>query len=270
VLELREQGLLSTKTFTLIQVFSRSNYQNNSGSGNFDTSLERIKMATGRRLIEELDCLDELLGPHTYRYEILGERECMLRGKVFADSEMEFPHGMYPDFQPEDWEILERLKRLVQTWAEQANTALVFPLAIKEHIDHFLTREAGIRIAEEVGERAKAAFYFQEDRPYAGLQTSEERERIQSFIGSHALQRRVYRYHPEEIVELAFTHYTSQVDDTYRTGVLERGEELKREYQSKFPCDQIFRYHPETSIDLLEKSGASGTLSSAGNLPFPG
>jgi hypothetical protein len=247
-LELREQNLLAAKTFTVVLVFSRSNYQNNSGKGNFDTSLERIKMATGRRIIEELDCLDDLLGPHAYRYEILGERECMLRGKVFADSELEFPHGMYPDFQPEDWEILERLKRRVRAWAEQADTALVLPLAIKEHIDHFLTREAGIAVAEEGGVRAKAAFYFQEDRPYAGLQTPEERERIRAFLESHPFQPRVYRYHPAEIAALAFTHYTSQVDETYRKGILTRAEELQHIYQSEFPCDQIFRYQPEAGV----------------------
>lgn len=238
VLELREQNCIAAKNFHVVQVFSRSNYQN--GSGNSDTSLERIKMATGRRIIEELDCLDDLLGARNYRYELLGERECMLRGKVFAADEMEFPHGMYSDFTPEDWEIFGRLKNTIRKWASQVDTALVFPLAIKEHIDHFITREAGITVAEEMGDRAKAGFYFQEDKPYAGLQTPEERERIDAFIRSHALQPRVYRHHPERVAGLAFTHYISQVDDTYRTGIINRGEELKAIYQSQFPCDQIF------------------------------
>ncbi len=72
VIELQEQNCISTKDFHVVQVFSRSNYQN--GSGNSDTSLERIKMATGRRIIEELDCLDDLLGSRNYRYELLAER----------------------------------------------------------------------------------------------------------------------------------------------------------------------------------------------------
>lgn len=243
VLEIREKNLLSSKNFHVVQVFSRSNYQNGS-PGNYDTSLDRIKIATGRRIIEELDCLDELFCQGNYRYELLGERECMLRGKVFADSEMEFPHGMYPDFTKEDWEIFSRLKKIVRGWADHADTALIFPLAIKEHIDHFLVREAGISIAEEMGCGAKAAFYFQEDKPYAGLQTPEERERIETFIRSHPFQRRVYRHHPEEVVELAFKHYTSQVDETYRKGVCDRGEELMIQYQSPDCCDQLYRYTP--------------------------
>lgn len=242
VLELRAQNCLSTKNFHVVQVFSRSNYQNRS-EGNRDTSLERIKMATGRRIIEELDCLDELLGPRNYRYELRGERECMLRGKVFADDEMEFPHGMYPDFTDEDKEIFARLKKTVRAWALHEDTALIFPLAIKEHIDHFITREAGITVAKEMGAEAKAAFYFQEDKPYAGLQTPEERERIESFVRAHSLTPLVYRHHPEAVVSLAFTHYTSQVDESYRKGVLERGEELKQKYQTAFACDQMYRYN---------------------------
>ncbi len=170
----------------------------------------------------------------------------MLRGKVFADSEMEFPHGMYSDFTHEDWEIFGRLKKTIQKWALQTDTALIFPLAIKEHIDHFITREVGITVAEEMGKnRAKATFYFQEDKPYAGLQTTEERERIDEFIRSHRLQPRIYRHHPERVAELAFTHYISQVDDTYRRGVIDRGKELAAKYQSQFPCDQIYCFSAE-------------------------
>jgi hypothetical protein len=74
----------------------------------------------------------------------LGEPECFLRAKAMAEGEMEFPHGMYADFSEQDTAIFERLKGRVRGWAAQEDTALVFPLAIKEHIDHFITREAGL------------------------------------------------------------------------------------------------------------------------------
>jgi hypothetical protein len=240
VLELERTRQLGSKQFHILLIFSRSNYQVNSGPGNFDTSLERIKLATGRRVLEDTNCLDELLGAHTYRYELLRENECMLRAKNFADSAMEFPHGMYEDFNDEDQQVFQRLQALVETWAMQPDTALVFPLAIKEHIDHFITREAGITTAKKIKDRARASFYFQEDKPYAGIQTPEESERIQQFVRSNRLAARVYRAHPERLVELGFKHYVSQVEDIYRVGVQERSSQLQAMYKMNNPCDRLF------------------------------
>ncbi len=247
VLELKAQNRLPSKIFHVLLIFSRSNYQAHSGAANFDTSLERVKYATGKRLLEDLECLDELLGEHQYRYELLGERECFLRAKAMADSEMEFPHGMYEDFSEQDTEIFERLKVCVRGWAAQEDTALVFPLAIKEHIDHFITREAGIVVAEELGSQAKASFYFQEDKPYAGIQTAEEAERIEEFVYIHRLQPRVFPYHPERVVELAFKHYPSQVEEVYRKGVMDRAEQLRSLYGMETPCDRMFVYPKEAA-----------------------
>lgn len=249
VLELQAQNLLSLKNFHILLIFSRSNYQARSGAVNFDTSLERVKYATGKRLLEDLECLDELLGEHPYRYELLGERECFLRAKALADGEMEFPHGMYEDFSEQDKEIFERLRGWVRRWAAQEDTALIFPLAIKEHIDHFITREAGIVVAKELGSQAKASFYFQEDKPYAGIQTAEETDRIEKFVYIHRLQPRVFPYHPERVVELAFKHYPSQVEEVYRKGVLDRAEQLRVMYGTDAPCDRLFVY-PKVSANL--------------------
>jgi len=228
-------------------IFSRSNYLSRSGAANFDTSLERVKYATGKRLLEDLECLDELLGEYSYRYELLGERECFLRAKALADSEMEFSHGMYEDFSEQDTAIFERLRGWVCKWAVQEDTALVFPLAIKEHIDHFITREAGIVVAEELGSQAKASFYFQEDKPYAGIQTVEEAERIEEFVHAHRLQPRIFCQHPERVVALAFKHYPSQVEEVYRKGVLDRAEQLRLQYGTDAPCDRLFVYPKESA-----------------------
>ena len=239
-LELKAQNRLFSKCFHILLIFSRSNYQNGSGAANFDSSLERIKFATGQRLLEDQDCLDELLGEHNYRYELLGERECFVRGKAMAESEMEFPHGVYADFTPTDRAIFERLQVLIRSWAMQADTALVFPLAIKEHIDHFITREAGLAVCRELGRNANARFYFQEDKPYAGIQTPDEQARIEQFVTENHLERRIYRHHPLEIVELAFKHYPTQVDEVYRKGVLQRPAQLQDLYGVDDPCDQLF------------------------------
>ena len=240
ILELKERGLLQTKKVHVLLIFSRSNYQAGSGLANFDSSLERLKLATGRRLLEDLNCLDELLGEHQYRYELLGERECFVRGKSMAESEMEFPHGMYDDFSPEDEQIFTRVKALVRIWAMQEDTALIFPLAIKEHIDHFITREAGVTVAHELRNQAGARFYFQEDKPYSGIATTEEWERVNEFVCSNSLHPRVYRHHPEEVVRLAFKHYISQVEEVYRKGVMERSRQLQDLYHLNYPLDRLF------------------------------
>jgi hypothetical protein len=225
-------------------LFSRSNYQAGSGNANFDTSLERIKLATGNRIIEDQECLNEMLGAFNYVYQIIGEDECFTRGKAMADSEMEFPHGMYDDFTVADSEIFERMKQRVMQWAEQENTALVFPMAIKEHIDHFITREAGIIVAKELGIKAKASFYFQEDKPYGGIAEQDELDRMEDFIRENQLENRLYIYQPQAIIDLGFKHYISQVEEVYKQGILGRAEFWKNNRKSHNYLDRICVFKP--------------------------
>jgi hypothetical protein len=239
ILELKKAGLLDTKHFHVNLVFSRSNYQAGSGSANFDTSLERIKLATGNRIIEDQMCNNELLGAFNYVYQIIGEDECFTRGKAMADSEMEFPHGMYEDFTPTDELIFKRMKKRVIQWASHEDTALIFPLAFKEHIDHFITREAGLVVANELGYKAKARFYFQEDKPYGGIATREELGRIEDFIVQNKLESRLYAYDPQAIIDLAFKHYISQVEEVYQSGILGRAEFWKDKMQDSHYFDRI-------------------------------
>ena len=241
-LEMKEKNLLSSKTFEFVLLFARSNYLAGTGPGNFDISLDRQKLATGKRLIEDLECLDEIFGEGRYVYRVCGEKECFVRQKEFADSEMEFPHGMYEGFDDKDWAILNRLEDKVREYAQNEDTALVFPIAFKEHIDHFITREAGIRVAKELGERAKAKFYFQEDKPYAGIASLEEKSRIETFVKENSLEKLVYKAHPEKLIELTFRHYISQVEEVYRVGIQSRCNDLKSEVALDDFCDQMFKY----------------------------
>lgn len=239
ILELKKAGMLDTKHFHVNLLFSRSNYQAGSGPANFDTSLERIKLATGNRIIEDQECNNELLGAFNYVYQIIGEDECFTRGKAMADSEMEFPHGMYEDFSAADELIFERMKQRVIQWASHEDTALIFPMAIKEHIDHFITREAGFKVAKELGDKAKARFYFQEDKPYGGIATREELSRIEDFIHQNQLESRLYAYDPQAVIDLAFKHYISQVEEVYKSGILGRAEFWKDKMQDSNYLDRI-------------------------------
>ena len=238
--ELQKSSLLETKNFHILLIFSRSNYLAGTGNNNFDNSLDRIKLATGKRLLEDEECIDALLGRFNYRYELFGENECFTRGKSFADSEMEFPHGMYADFDEEDRQIFERVKQRIQCWSLLKDTALIFPMAFKEHIDHFIVREAAIEVAKKSGAERNAAFYFQEDKPYSGIATAAEHERIASFIKENKLQPRTYACDPEQVIDYAFKYYISQVEEVYKTGIRERAAFLQKSMHSDRPCDRIY------------------------------
>lgn len=240
--ELKKCAQLGTKKIHIFILFSRSNYLARSGKDNCDNSLERVKLATGKRLLEDQECIDEILGRFTYRYELAGEDECFTRGKSFADSEMEFPHGMYEDFDETDKQIFERMKQRIRSWADCGDTALIFPIAFKEHIDHFLVREAAAEVAKERRASASATFYFHEDKPYGGIATSLERDRIDNFISEHNLEPRTYRYDPEYIIDLAFKHYVSQVEEVYKTGIRNRAFFLQGSANADGPCDRIYHY----------------------------
>jgi len=245
ILNLKEAGLLNTKTFEVKLIFSRSNYQVGDGPKNFENGIERIKYATGNRLIEDMDCNDALFGRYNYGYELLGESECFSRGKSMANSEMEFPHGTYEDFDANDEAICERMRRRIRKYATASDTAIIFPTAIKEHIDHFIVREAGINVAKELGSTANATFYFQEDKPYGGLADTEELERLELFIANNGLKQRFYTYEPKDIIDLAFRHYISQVEEVYRTGVLARAKHLQKHLGLKNGVDRICKYLPK-------------------------
>ncbi|SRR6266487_445124 len=240
VTELQKSSLLATKNFHILLIFSRSNYLAGTGNNNFDNSLNRIKLATGKRLLEDQECIDMLLGKFNYRYELLGENECFTRGKSYADSEMEFPHGMFADFDEQDRQIFERTKQKILFWSALKDTALIFPMAFKEHIDHFIVREAAIEVVKESGTDRKAAFYFQEDKPYGGIATTSEHERIANFIKENKLQPRTYACDPEIVIDYAFKYYISQVEEVYKTGIRERAGFLQRSMHSDRPCDRIY------------------------------
>jgi len=240
VFGLKENGIRDKKYFTNINVFSKSNYQARQEEGNKDTSIERIKYATGNRMVEDLYCLDDLLGEYNYAYRLLGEKESQVREKVLADSDMEFPHGMYEDFDDCDWEILKRVSGIVEQLAKKEDTALVFPIAFKEHIDHFIVREAGLKIAKRGSNNSK--FYFAEDKPYGGIADKIEIKRISDFVEENRLTIRAFKHYPDKVIDLVFKHYVSQVEDVYIKGINSRAHELMAIYSVNYPVDRIYAY----------------------------
>ncbi len=242
VLEMKQKGLLAEKRITNISTFSRSNYQERDVEGNKDQSLARVQYATGIRFIEDLECLDVLLGQHEYVYRVMGEEESQVRGKAFneGDGEMEMAFGSYETMDENDWMILRRMEKAVRELARQEDTAIILPLSMKGHIDHFIVREAGVLAMKQ--EDNKATFYFAEDKPYAGLMNEQESKINDDFIAEYRLTDLAFPHHPEEVLRLAFAHYPSQVDSVYHVGIRARNEQLKKCYGVDGDTDRIFKY----------------------------
>ena len=242
VLELKRLDLLSTKRFTNINTMTRTNYQERDKEGNKDQSLKRVQYATGIRFLEDLTCLDDLLGYNNYVYRAMGENESQVRGKIFieGDDEMEMAFGSYDTMDEADWGILRRMEACIKELAKKSNTAIILPLSIKGHIDHFVVREGGVKAM--TSGKPKATFYFAEDKPYSGLMTKKESRINDDFIAEHGLTDRAYIGYPKEIMRLAYQYYPSQIDIIYDKGVIARNKQLKKIYNTDVDTDRIYKW----------------------------
>lgn len=239
---LKRSELLNTKKLTNISVFSRSNYQERDNEGNKDQSLKRVQYATGIRFIEDLEALDIMLGAHNYTYRVMGENESQVRGKILneGEGEMEMAFGCLETMDDKDHEICDRMVKCISELAKQEDTALIFPLAMKGHIDHFIVHYAAEQVMNRTGN--KASFYFAEDKPYAGLLDQKEKAITEAFIDKYSLKDRAFQFDPERILEIAYNHYPSQVDKVYDEGIWARVEQLKAHYGLDVSVDRVFKY----------------------------
>lgn len=237
---MKKADALHTKKFTNINAFSRSNYQERDIEGNKDQSLKRVQYASGIRMIEDLEGLDALLGEHNYTYALFGEEESQVRGKPFneGDGEMEMAFGSYETMDGKDRAVFERLIPKMREILMQEDTALILPFSMKGHIDHFLVREAGVHAMKEP---YKAAVYFAEDKPYAGLMDEAETRIHEDFMKEFALEDRAFAFEPDYVLDLAYAHYPSQIDTIYDKGIKRRADELSNEYRKPFAVDRLYR-----------------------------
>jgi hypothetical protein len=237
--------LIQTKNIRVIHIFSRSNYQLRDDEGNRDQSLERIQYATGIRLMEDLNCLDDLIGHGNYTYEIMAERECMMRQKSWKAGEaFEFPQGTKKDFNTEDWEIHGQIKKQAGKWLISEDYAIMLPLGIKEHIDHILLREAVMDARNELANQARTTIYFGEDQPYAGLADKNDWDIARTFLNELPSIEINYPMDAKRKSDLLMKHYPSQVEESYREGVLNRAEQLKQKYGSDTGVERVYRIKP--------------------------
>jgi LmbE family N-acetylglucosaminyl deacetylase len=210
----------------IVNVFSRSVYQARDEVGNREVTTRRLQYATGVRLIEDLDCLDELIGRGGYRYELLAEDECITRRKPLKPGEaFEFPAGSPADFDAEDVRILARLTTFCRGLLA-TRAVVLLPAAVKEHIDHVILREAALAARRSLGAAMNARLVLGEDQPYMGLATAAEVRGLEATLAE--LPHAVVDVPVDAQAKCAaiFRHYVSQVEESYRTGVVTRAAQL--------------------------------------------
>ena len=234
--------LADNKNIRIIQVFSLSNYQNGDKEGNRDLSRKRMQYATGIRLTEDLSCLDDLLGHANYTYELRGEKECLLRGKKMVTiGSFEYLPGSIESFDEKDIEISRTLTRYAKALLVQPDTAVLLPMAMKEHIDHMVLREGIMNAKKELNDRIRAKIYVGEDLPYTGLADEDDWKKANLFLNDHPHEPLGYAIDLPRKLELLSTHYVTQVEESYFVGMKNRATQLQKEYNTTQAVEQMYR-----------------------------
>jgi hypothetical protein len=195
--------------------------------------------------MEDLNCLDELIGHGNYTYELLAEVECMMRQKSWKEGEVfEFPQGTRADFTPADLEIFDRIKKQASRWLSLEDTAILLPLGIKEHIDHILVREAVMEARSAPDHPVRAGICLGEDQPYAGHASEKDWDKAGAFLDGLPVTLIHYPIDAARKADLLMKHYPSQVEESYREGILNRAGELQRGFGTQKGIECLYRLDP--------------------------
>lgn len=158
-----------------------------------------------------------------------------------AGEAFEFPEGSKDDFNTEDWKIYDRIKKHAPRWLISEDCAILLPLGIKEHIDHILLREALMDARDELEQNTNATVCFGEDQPYAGLADQYDWDKANNFIIELPVTEINYRIDAKRKSDLLMKHYPSQVEESYREGILNRADQLKQKYGCDTGVERIYR-----------------------------
>ena len=216
-------------------IFSRSNYLEGDEQGNRDSSLKREQLATGIRMVEDINCLDEIIGKNNYQYSLLRKKECVIRGKKFKEGEkFEFPQGSKETFNEEDRKIYQELVAEFQELL-LVEAAVFCPIGMKQHVDHVITRDALLEAYQLNGTKNKSKIFFGEDLPYAGLADANDWAILNNFLVTIKTKVIDLPINSQLKAERIMKHYVSQVTPSYQAGVLNRAAQINQ-------CERVYAY----------------------------
>ena len=97
---------------------------------------------------------------------------------------------------------------------------------------------------DELAEKTNATIYLGEDQPYAGLADKNDWDITRSYLNALPL---IEINDPIDTVrksDFLMKHYPSQVEESYREGILNRAEQLRQEHGSDTGVECIYRLEP--------------------------
>ena len=164
-------------------MFGLSNYTTNWHDVHTQARVEGVSM---NRVQEDFKALSDIFGGwKKFRFKIGGLWDAPLRdytGEITAGGGSS---GTFKNFRQEEIEAFNKAVEMIKPMLKRENTVLAVPLANGNHIDHFITKEAVIKAAYEVGSDGKATILFGQDQPYTGANPGDENIEI------NALRRRL-------------------------------------------------------------------------------
>ena len=207
-------------------IFSNSNHIARDYKGNKDISKERIKTVSDARLKEELHVAKEI---GNVKIKLCKLNEALIRGH-WKEHPQGFPYGFD---EGKDGSEMDKIRKMLKSLLSK-DVQIFAPLAIQEHIDHFIVRQAIQDLLDD--KNRKCQIFFYEDLPYAAYATENEWKSINNFIMTNNLFPIIISIDLSLKLKL-LNFYKSQTYEHYYEDVQKHANEIKNK---RMPCERIY------------------------------
>ena len=207
-------------------IFSNSNHIARDYKGNKDISKERIKTVSDTRLKEELHVAKEI---GNIKIKLCKLNEALIRGH-WKEHPQGFPYGFD---EGKDGSEMDKIRKMLKSLLSK-DVQIFVPLAIQEHIDHFIVRQAIQDLLDD--KNRKCQIFFYEDLPYAAYATENEWKSINNFIMTNNLFPIIISIDLSLKLKL-LNFYKSQTYEHYYEDVRKHANEIKNK---RMPCERIY------------------------------
>lgn len=185
-----------------------------------------------------------------FRYQSNGYYDAPLRLYQGSTTAGGGPAGTFLNFRAAEQAAYEDIVEQVKPTLKKENCAAFVLLANGSHIDHFIVREAVMKAAAELGNKAKCEIYFGEDQPYTGANPSNANDEIDSMkarLPAGAITKFSYWIDKKKKIDTFQEYYLSQYDAAY----------LPPLDSSDF--ENVYRWDPSTYSALQSHQNCSGS-----------
>ena len=219
-------GEFQEKKNEVIVYFGLSNYTANGPHD--DSSDARVEYVSSTRMREDHSALTQIFGGWAnYTYTLHASREATLRFFTGPKNAGGGASGDFSSFRQIEIDAFEDLQDKIRPILKQKDCSVFVLASVGSHIDHFLVREAVIKTASNLGDKAQCQIYFGEDQPYTGSNPEAADQDLQSLVKRLNLEAMQYSIPVEKKVSAFKSNYFSQYEDSYIKGLEGRAHALK-------------------------------------------